>query len=456
MTGFLTEIRVARTIGSTMKLEIKKIIAGIKSTLLSTTISEDIFPDVNLALNRIAESSSLPGLQAELIELLYQFTTAYLNTNQPILLQWLEHPLWKEMFKLEKINKTNQKPNTYQLAMSHSALFNFSVTHYALGHHAHLKQMRDKNNERIVYSDCPAKIDYEAIQKLANNLEQQEIFINETSENEIVSILQEVHTAEYINQVKKLSELSEQLGIRLPLDQWGDTFISPDSYKAALHAAVITANIVNQAYQHNQSGLCVVRPPGHHAGTDFGEGFCIFNNVAVSIKKLINQGANNLLILDIDAHHGNGTLNILSRHQNWAEKVTLYDFYDGKNYHGLNGVWPVDQANSVTRQMFDMSINHRDSTTILNQLSNILQHDFDFIVVSFGLDGHRNDPLGGGLGYDDQFYLTVIKQLQEKKPGKFALVLEGGYNTDTITRIINLGMPLINNENSTENPRRLA
>src|SRR3990167_4893969 len=114
MTGFLTEIRVARTIGSTMKLEIKKIIAGIKSTLLSTTISEDIFPDVNLALNRIAESSSLPGLQAELIELLYQFTTAYLNTNQPILLQWLEHPLWKEMFKLEKINKTNQKPNTYQ------------------------------------------------------------------------------------------------------------------------------------------------------------------------------------------------------------------------------------------------------------------------------------------------------------------------------------------------------
>ena len=55
------------------------------------------------------------------------------------------------------------------------------------------------------------------------------------------------------------------------------------------------------------SGLCVVRPPGHHAEPDTPHGFCLFNNVAVAARHAITEhGLRRVLILDWDVHHGNG------------------------------------------------------------------------------------------------------------------------------------------------------
>lgn len=425
-----------------MKIEeIKKMIDGINQILKTTTLDSNILQTIAYGFDHLGKLTT-----DSLIPLLRTSINLYMREPNNInVYDWLNQPGWKKYFKLIKHTNLNDKPNNYLLASNHMGLFNVSVTRHASGHHNHLKQEYNNQRERIVYSDCPAKINYEAIQRIASQFLRKEVTIDESEEKEVERLLQGVHSVEYINKIKKLSTLSEKLDIRLPLDDSGDTFISPESYKAALHAVSITMNIITQAFKNKQSGLCIVRPPGHHAGTDFGEGFCIFNNVFASAYKLIQEGANKICIVDVDAHHGNGSLDILSRHEGLKQKVTLYDFYDGKNYHGEHGEWPPNLHNSAEKQMCDMSNSGRNTKTILDDLKECLMNPYDFVIVSFGLDGHRNDPLGGELGYDDQFYTDVITLLQKLVPGKFGLVLEGGYNTETITRIMSSGIPIISN-----------
>ena len=55
-------------------------------------------------------------------------------------------------------------------------------------------------------------------------------------------------------------------------------------------------------------GLCLVRPPGHHAMANHAMGFCLFNNIAVAARLAIDAlGLDRVLIVDWDIHHGNGT-----------------------------------------------------------------------------------------------------------------------------------------------------
>lgn len=58
----------------------------------------------------------------------------------------------------------------------------------------------------------------------------------------------------------------------------------------------------------------LIRPPGHHASSDSGWGFCYFNNMAIAIGHLKNKGMlNTAYVLDIDLHYGDGTVNILGK-----------------------------------------------------------------------------------------------------------------------------------------------
>ena len=76
----------------------------------------------------------------------------------------------------------------------------------------------------------------------------------------------------------------------------------------------------------NRNAFCVVRPPGHHAGVNGllagGEscGFCIFNSVAAGAMHALSKakeshspGCERVAIVDIDAHHGNGTEEIVQK-----------------------------------------------------------------------------------------------------------------------------------------------
>jgi len=88
-----------------------------------------------------------------------------------------------------------------------------------------------------------------------------------------------------------------------------DTVLSEDSFEAALYAAgaVLTAADMIEEGKAKRA-FCMVRPPGHHAERDRAMGFCIFNNIAIGARYLLNRhGRKKILIFDFDGHHGNGT-----------------------------------------------------------------------------------------------------------------------------------------------------
>ncbi|MFX1253063.1 MAG: histone deacetylase family protein [Promethearchaeota archaeon] len=151
-----------------------------------------------------------------------------------------------------------------------------------------------------------------------------------------------------------------------------------------------------------EPAFALIRPPGHHASPDSCWGFCYFNNVAIAIKKLLNDGKiKKAAIYDFDLHFGDGTSNIFSRSKN-----VIYHHGDG-----------------YTSQDFI-----EDLTDFLKRLS-----DIEILGVSAGFDRHEDD-WGRLLTTED--YRTIGKITKEYTEqhchGRRFAVLEGGYNHDVL------------------------
>src|SRR5690242_13944964 len=92
----------------------------------------------------------------------------------------------------------------------------------------------------------------------------------------------------------------------------GDTDITPNSWDVAIRAAGGVLNAVDAVCQGEvTNAFCVVRPPGHHANSSRGMGFCLLNNVALAARYAQRKyGIGKVMIVDWDVHHGNGTQDI--------------------------------------------------------------------------------------------------------------------------------------------------
>lgn len=167
----------------------------------------------------------------------------------------------------------------------------------------------------------------------------------------------------------------------------------------------IAALAAGGAFQAAQIGLsepcfALIRPPGHHASAASCWGFCYFNNMAVALTALRRQQKiESAMVLDIDLHYGDGTVNILGKRP-WVEVVNFED-HDRSRY--LEDVAKV-----------------LDSTQA------------DIIGISAGFDNHVDD-WGGLLRTSDYEKIgrLVRGAAQRNNSGCFA-ILEGGYNHDVL------------------------
>jgi len=116
-------------------------------------------------------------------------------------------------------------------------------------------------------------------------------------------MLLSVHSSDYLQKVRRLEANSGHLSM--------DTWVAPgtpDAAKAVVGGAVAAVDL---AMNGNEVVLC---PGGfHHAGVDYGEGFCIYNDVAIAARHAVDSGAAKVMIIDTDAHQGNGTMDIFYR-----------------------------------------------------------------------------------------------------------------------------------------------
>jgi acetoin utilization deacetylase AcuC-like enzyme len=239
-----------------------------------------------------------------------------------------------------------------------------------------------------------------------------------------------------------------------------DTVVSPASYHVALMAAGSVCDAVERLIRgEDTQGLCLVRPPGHHALANRAMGFCLFNNVAVAARMAIDVlGLHSVLIVDWDVHHGNGTQQAF-----WEDpqvgflSIHRWPFYPGTGY--------VDETGARRGLGTTLNLPIRYGTSrgnYLDAFSKNLQKFADrikpqLVLISAGFDAHRLDPVGDlGLETEDFLPLTrlVLDVADTYAGGRLVSVLEGGYDPAILADCVELHLgEMLNRQRAGQAPR---
>lgn len=215
-----------------------------------------------------------------------------------------------------------------------------------------------------------------------------------------------------------------------------DTVLSERSYETALLAVGGCLNLVDTIMQGEISaGLALVRPPGHHAETGMGMGFCLFNNIAIAARHLLKRHKlKRVAILDWDLHHGNGT-----QHSFYGDREVLYmSIHQSPCYPGTGMLGETGEGEGVGFTLnLPIPAGVGDSGYIKSFeelfIPAMTAYRPDIILVSAGFDSHSFDPLGGmevSAGGFGEMTSLLIDAADELCRGKVAFFLEGGYSLD--------------------------
>lgn len=241
-----------------------------------------------------------------------------------------------------------------------------------------------------------------------------------------------VHTADHIELVSWASERSGMIG--------GDTYVTRQSDAMARLAAGSACRAVDAVLGGVvRNAFALVRPPGHHAGSNAVEGFCLYNNVAIAARHAQQaHGAKRVAIIDFDVHHGNGTQEIF-----YADPSVLFIslhmhtryFYPG------TGTLQEDGAGRGMGRTVNLplppGVGDVGYARLFDRIVEPLLSSFmpDLLLVSAGFDAHWRDPLAHEL-LSLRGYAALVQRLVTWSNllcgGKLVLVLEGGYDLEVL------------------------
>ena len=290
-----------------------------------------------------------------------------------------------------------------------------------------------------------------------------------------------VHTKSYLKKLQRMvatapphgdessrnSRAHDRLVNDMAKDEFDSVFMCVKSLEAARAAAGASIEAVDAVMSSSSSSssssspsspscetqsldavACAIRPPGHHAEPHCAMGFCLLNNAALAARRAVDvHNARRVMVVDFDVHHGNGTQRVF-----WADErvfyVSVHRWDHAKFYpHGeLDGapeaVGPerTPAAGTTCNVAFsDEVMGDPDYAFAWERIVEPLVRQFDpeLLVFSAGFDAARGDPIGG---YDVTpacfgamvARLVVASPLNGNKRRKSVLLLEGGYDVDTL------------------------
>ncbi|KAM6575472.1 hypothetical protein CsatA_023799 [Cannabis sativa] len=251
-----------------------------------------------------------------------------------------------------------------------------------------------------------------------------------------------VHSQNHLKLMKDISSKKFSSRRKKIASKYDSIYFNKGSSEAASLAAGSVVQVIEQVAKGElSSGVAIVRPPGHHAEHDKPIGFCLYNNVAIAAKFILNEkpelGIKRILIVDWDVHHGNGTQKMFwedprvlffSVHRH--EFGNFFPFNDDGFYtmvgngpgagYNINVPWENNQCGDA------------DYIAVWDHILIPVAKEFnpDMIIVSAGFDAAVNDPLGECL-VTPFGYSVMLKKLMDFAHGKVVLALEGGYNLES-------------------------
>ena len=242
----------------------------------------------------------------------------------------------------------------------------------------------------------------------------------------LMPLLQQLHSQRYIEMVQRIAQSGGG-----SLD--ADTPVSPNSYDIALLAVSAWLDGVDRVLATNNPAFVLARPPGHHAESNIGMGFCLFSNAAIAAYYALQQpGIQRVAILDWDVHHGNGTQAIVennpqiaycSLHQSPCYPGTGKASEQGTYNNVLNLPLPPGSTLEVYQPLFEQKI--------IPFFSNFQP---DLLIVSAGYDANAADPLAGMALQPQDYGLFTDYCLQLTR--RIVFGLEGGYDLTALAQSV--------------------
>ncbi|MEA3506528.1 MAG: histone deacetylase [Elusimicrobiota bacterium] len=226
-------------------------------------------------------------------------------------------------------------------------------------------------------------------------------------------LLKTVHTEKYVRKILD-GTLSFADEIKLEL---------PYSSELAGSAAIVCAGSVMTAESALENGAAVHLGGGfHHAYPDHGEGFCVFNDVAVAAAAVTSKGKK-VLIADCDLHQGNGTAAALK------DNKLAYTF----SMHQENNYPLVKEKSDRDVPLEDSVVGSKYNSLLRKNLKDIKESFApDLVIYVAGSDVYKKDKLGGlDLTMEDIAARDrIIKEEFYDSQIPVAVVLAGGYAQD--------------------------
>lgn len=253
-----------------------------------------------------------------------------------------------------------------------------------------------------------------------------------TERQATIEDLLRAHDQDYLDHVRSL--VPENKGELAHISE--DTIVSADSWTAALESAGCVLQAVDAVVGGKlTNAFCCVRPPGHHAHRNKAEGFCIFNNVAIAAlyaKEVLK--IDRIAVLDIDAHHGDGTENILSG----IAGIDFFSFFE-------KDIFPYptieNSASNIHKSALSAGDRGEEACEIIrSQWEPILRECRPrLILISAGFDAHLSDTMSG-LDFSDLDYAHITRIIDDIARSiceeKIVSVLEGGYEPRSLSRAV--------------------
>lgn len=250
-------------------------------------------------------------------------------------------------------------------------------------------------------------------------------------DDDVLGVLRWIHDPSHIERLRDAS--SEGHG-------WLDTEdcrVSPGTFDASVAAAGLALNaaldLVNARLER---AFVVLRPPSHHAERGSAKGYCFFNSVALAAEVVVQSWVRPVLIVDFDAHHGNGTQrHFYDRGDVGYLSVHGFPAFPGTGTADEVGIGEGEGANRNIPLALgaDDSIYCAAFERALDELGSRLEPVA--IIVSAGFDAHASDPLGGMRLTEAGFRRlssAVASAAQRWSGGRVLSFLEGGFDLQAL------------------------